>query len=69
VPIQVWYRKEFFFEKKNQKTFATSVRSLALTLVSDSEPNICKSFLVLFFKKERPAYLARWDGFKIAWYI
>jgi hypothetical protein len=33
---QGWERKHFFFEKKNQKTFA----------------RMSKSFLVLFFKKE-----------------
>jgi hypothetical protein len=38
--------KDFFFEKKKQKTFATWLRASG-----NSEP-IIKSFLVLFFKKE-----------------
>jgi len=36
----------FFFEKKNQKTFATWVRVLQPAAPTD------KSFLLLFFKKE-----------------
>jgi len=39
--------KQFFFEKKNQKTFAYRV-----TLVPRSVPKKTKSFLLLFFKKE-----------------
>jgi hypothetical protein len=38
----------FFFEKKNQKTFASAVADL-----SGEPPTGNKSFLVLFFKKER----------------
>jgi hypothetical protein len=38
--------KQFFFEKKNQKTFAPGVRGGAPRTETD------KSFLVLFFKKE-----------------
>jgi hypothetical protein len=40
-------KKAFFFEKKKQKTFAY----LAAALPDRARP-ICKSFLVLFFKKE-----------------
>jgi hypothetical protein len=47
-------RKQFFFEKKNQKTFTLLVtRPLRTVRI----PTI-KSFLVLFFKKELlPAFL------------
>jgi hypothetical protein len=38
-------RKDFFFEKKKQKTFAPGVRA-------GVAPPMSKSFLVLFFKKE-----------------
>jgi hypothetical protein len=38
--------KQFFFEKKNQKTFFP-LRTLPASLGQDS-----KSFLLLFFKKE-----------------
>jgi len=41
-------RKEFFFEKKNQKTFA---RFDAYRSFLSRQPT-SKSFLVLFFKKE-----------------
>jgi hypothetical protein len=40
-------RKQFFFEKKNQKTF----ESWAEPLRKDRSQT-CKSFLLLFFKKE-----------------
>jgi hypothetical protein len=40
-------RKRFFFEKKNQKTFANLVSAFPERLA-----RICKSFLLLFFKKE-----------------
>jgi hypothetical protein len=40
-------RKRFFFEKKNQKTFA----NLASVYPEEPQPTI-KSFLLLFFKKE-----------------
>jgi hypothetical protein len=44
----------FFFEKKNQKTFAILAFALRLAYTPKS-----KSFLVLFFKKELlPSYLA-----------
>jgi NAD(P)-dependent dehydrogenase (short-subunit alcohol dehydrogenase family) len=44
-----WVGKEaFFFEKKNQKTFA----SLASLYPGDTAARIIKSFLLLFFKKE-----------------
>jgi hypothetical protein len=41
-------RKQFFFEKKNQKTF-DSVQLIAAYVVRKPTD---KSFLVLFFKKE-----------------
>jgi L-aminopeptidase/D-esterase-like protein len=49
-----WWRlrKRFFFEKKNQKTFATSLCRRAAT-VGTARAAPKKSFLVLFFKKER----------------
>jgi hypothetical protein len=40
-------RKRFFFEKKKQKTFGYWLRPLRV-----GSAWICKSFLVLFFKKE-----------------
>jgi len=46
LPVCWRKKKQFFFEKKNQKTF---FRSLALP--ARLPPND-KSFLVLFFKKE-----------------
>jgi hypothetical protein len=41
-------RKRFFFEKKNQKTFALLVYMNAAM----GGGEVSKSFLVLFFKKE-----------------
>jgi hypothetical protein len=41
-------RKQFFFEKKNQKTFA----KLGFGLSGQAEAKMMKSFLLLFFKKE-----------------
>jgi len=40
-------RKRFFFEKKNQKTFESSAEPLR-----KGRSQMCKSFLLLFFKKE-----------------
>jgi hypothetical protein len=40
-------RKRFFFEKKNQKTFDKLDRTCG-----KAWGPICKSFLLLFFKKE-----------------
>jgi hypothetical protein len=45
----------FFFEKKNQKTFATLARCSNVRH-SWRHPNE-KSFLVLFFKKEQTSFL------------
>jgi hypothetical protein len=45
-------RKDFFFEKKKQKTFANCVRQSAQMGVTDAGRN-GKSFLFLFFKKEQ----------------
>jgi hypothetical protein len=45
-------RKKFFFEKKNQKTFAPWAAHVKQPEVYDK-----KSFLLLFFKKEALAYL------------
>jgi uncharacterized membrane-anchored protein YjiN (DUF445 family) len=42
----------FFFEKKNQKTFASAGAGS-----QNKHPTGIKSFLVLFFKKERPSLL------------
>jgi hypothetical protein len=45
--------KQFFFEKKNQKTFAYKARHHASSfLLSADRLNTIKSFLFLFFKKE-----------------
>jgi hypothetical protein len=45
-------KKPFFFEKKKQKTFANfPLRSIWLP-----RAQMCKSFLVLFFKKEHPCF-------------
>jgi hypothetical protein len=41
-------KKQFFFEKKNQKTFVC----LGLHLSHRARKQTSKSFLVLFFKKE-----------------
>jgi hypothetical protein len=41
-------RKQFFFEKKNQKTFALGMRPERVRRANQQS----KSFLVLFFKKE-----------------
>jgi hypothetical protein len=43
--------KRFFFEKKNQKTFPVGAQSLA-----GGTHQTEKSFLVLFFKKERLSF-------------
>ncbi len=50
---EIWSgRKQFFFEKKNQKTFFP-LRTLPASLAPNN-----KSFLLLFFKKEDlPSYL------------
>jgi hypothetical protein len=53
-------RKAFFFEKKNQKTFA-SLRALPTRLA----PNV-KSFLLLFFKKEDLSSLGRYRKIPMA---
>jgi hypothetical protein len=45
-------RKQFFFEKKNQKT------SIFLSGTFNKRIAMNKSFLVLFFKKERLTFLA-----------
>jgi hypothetical protein len=44
-------RKQFFFEKKNQKTF-THAASTPFKRANLAPPARDKSFLVLFFKKE-----------------
>jgi hypothetical protein len=44
-------RKQFFFEKKNQKTFVNLARAGFTHVVLRS-----KSFLLLFFKKEVLAF-------------
>jgi hypothetical protein len=52
-------RKQFFFEKKNQKTFARYGRPAELP-VSRHGRRKSKSFLVLFFKKELlPSYAGK----------
>jgi hypothetical protein len=47
-------RKQFFFEKKNQKTFT----SLGPLYQERPKPT-CKSFLLLFFKKEDLSFAAQ----------
>jgi hypothetical protein len=43
----------FFSEEKNQKTFSLCARgNLSATLANRSPPQIDKSLLVLFFRKE-----------------
>ncbi len=49
--------KQFFFEKKNQKTFVFSVRAVWRHGVSAFRDSVRKSFLLLFFKKEGLACL------------
>jgi hypothetical protein len=44
-------RKQFFFEKKNQKTFAR-FPALSVHVRERNAAETDKSFLVLFFKKE-----------------
>jgi hypothetical protein len=45
-------KKVFFFEKKNQKTFAPALSLPGANLLQLARNQIDKSFLVLFFKKE-----------------
>jgi hypothetical protein len=45
-------RKQFFFEKKNQKTFTSLATPDGRTLGGSRAGCADKSFLVLFFKKE-----------------
>jgi hypothetical protein len=45
-------KKQFFFEKKNQKTFAHRLRARRDALGGTGVWGAGKSFLVLFFKKE-----------------
>ena len=47
----------FFFEKKNQKTFATFGRSRTLVAVSDSERQLQKFFGSFFQKRTSSLYL------------
>ncbi len=47
----------FFFEKKNQKTFATVSRSLTQAPAPDSAPQLQK-FFGSFFQKRTPSFLA-----------
>jgi hypothetical protein len=49
-------RKLFFFEKKNQKTFATGGRSLVQAPGSDSG-RTGKKFFGSFFQKRTPSFL------------
>jgi hypothetical protein len=51
----------FFFEKKNQKTFADACR-IAPTKVGSVPGAICTSFLVLFFKKEQLPFRAKFPA-------
>jgi len=46
--------KTFFFEKRSKKLLVPRGFGLALAQ-PDKKPGTNKSFLVLFFKKERPA--------------
>jgi hypothetical protein len=49
-------KKQFFFEKKNQKTFATSVRSLEQALQPHSDP-YWQKFFASFFQKRSASLL------------
>jgi hypothetical protein len=50
-------RKQFYFEKKNQKTFARWLRAGAGNCTSVDEGAGEKSFLLLFFKKKTFLFL------------
>jgi hypothetical protein len=50
-------RKLFFFEKKNQKTFATVGRRLTQALETDSEAH-WKKFFGSFFQKRTTSFLS-----------
>jgi hypothetical protein len=55
-------RKQFFFEKKNQKTF-TCAPSVRGSRERPSGAQESKSFLVLFFKKELlPSFLLKLES-------
>jgi hypothetical protein len=49
---QLTEKKDFFFEKKKQKTFVLAPSSPDVTLLQLARSQTDKSFLVLFFKKE-----------------
>jgi hypothetical protein len=44
-------RKDFFFEKKKQKTFALALYPRGVCCGSPARHQTSKSFLLLFFKK------------------
>jgi hypothetical protein len=50
-PDRALERKVLFFEKKNQKTFAMAA-GMRVSTSSEMPDEICKSFLLLVFKKE-----------------
>jgi hypothetical protein len=54
-------RKHFFFEKKKQKTFVHCCK-LGFNQGARTLPEISKSFLLLFFKKEVLAFSWRLIG-------
>jgi hypothetical protein len=58
--------KRFFFEKKKQKTFAPVAPTTIFAIGHHPwRERGCKSFLVLFFKKEPlPSYLNKTTAFK-----
>jgi hypothetical protein len=45
-------KKDFFSEKKKQKTFACSPSSRGVSVIDLARNQTDKSFLVLFFEKE-----------------
>jgi hypothetical protein len=54
-------KKVFFFEKKNQKTFAPALSPPGVNLRQLARNQTDKGFLVHLFKKEHfPAYGAGW---------
>jgi hypothetical protein len=50
-------KKVFFFEKKNQKTFALALSQLRASVPDRALNQTRKSFFVLLFKKEHPFLL------------
>jgi hypothetical protein len=52
----LWQKKNFFFEKKKQKTFVPALSSPGVNQRQLAHTQTEKSLSVLFFKKERLPY-------------